>query len=80
VRASQKNAQQWHMRSTKQMNNKLGKRADYIQFDWVEFMSKEYFGVIEAINECNKKILEIGKSKEVFRRVVGNQCELLRAK
>ncbi len=62
------------------MNNKLGKRADYIQFDWVEFMSKEYFGVIEAINECNKKILEIGKSKEVFRRVVGNQCELLRAK
>ncbi len=43
------------MRSTKQMNNMLGKRNDYIKFDWVEFMSKEYFDVIEAINEQNKK-------------------------
>jgi hypothetical protein len=43
-------------------------------------MSKEYFGVIEAINECYQKMLEIGKSKEGFRRVDGNQCELLRAK
>ncbi len=62
------------------MNNKLGKRTDYIKFDWVEFMSKEYFGVIEAMNECYKKMLEIGKCKEVFQRVDGSQCELLRAK
>ena len=62
------------------MNNKLEKSANYIQFDWVEFMSKEYFGVVEAINECYKKMLEIGKCKEVFRRVDGNQCELLTAK
>jgi hypothetical protein len=61
-----KNAQLRHMRSTKQVNNKLGKRTDYIKFDWVKFMSKKYFGVIEAINECYKKILEIGKCKEVF--------------
>ncbi len=75
------NAQLRHMRSTKQVNNKLGKkRTDYIKFDWVEFMSKECFGVIEAINECCKKILKIGKCKEVFQRVNGNQCELLRAK
>jgi len=51
---------------TKETNNKLEKSANYIQFDWVEFMSKEYFGVIEAINECYKKMLEIGKCKEVF--------------
>jgi hypothetical protein len=44
--------QQQHMRRTKRVNNKLGKKADYIMFDWVRFMSKEYFGVIDAINEC----------------------------
>ncbi len=49
-------------------------------FDWVQFMSKEYFGVIDAINECYRKMMEIGKCKEVFQRVDGNQCELLRAK
>ncbi len=32
------------------------------------------------MNATNKKMLEIGKCKEVFRRVDGSQCELLRAK
>jgi hypothetical protein len=68
------------MRSTKHINHKLGKKANYIKFDWVEFMSKEYFAVIKAINECYRKMLEIGKCKEVFQRVNGSQCELLRAK
>jgi hypothetical protein len=68
------------MRSTKQVNNKLGKRADYIEFICVAFMSKEYFGVIDAINECYRKMLEIGKCKEVFQCVDGSQCELLRGK
>jgi hypothetical protein len=48
------NAQKGCMKCTKKLNNKLGKRADYIKFDWVKFMSKEYFGVIDAINECYK--------------------------
>jgi hypothetical protein len=61
-----KNAQRYRMKCTKQLNNKLEKSANFIQFDWVEFMSKEYFGVVEAINECYKKMLEIGKCKEVF--------------
>jgi hypothetical protein len=74
------NAQQWHMRSTKQVNNKLGKRAAYIKFVWVGFMSKEYFGVINAINECYRRMLEIGKCKEVFQYFDRSQCELLRAK
>ncbi len=68
------------MKSTKQVNNKLDKSANYIQFDRVEFITKEYFGVVEAVNECYKKMLKIGKCKEVFRRVDGNQCELLSAK
>ncbi len=45
------------MRLTKHVNEKLGKRADYLMFDWVQFMSKEYFGVIDAINECYRKML-----------------------
>jgi hypothetical protein len=75
-----KNAQLQHMRSTKHVNHKLGKKALNIIFDWVEFMSNEYFSVIDSINECYKKNLEIGKCKEVFRRVNRSQCELLRAK
>ncbi len=42
-------------------------------------MSKENFGVIDAINECYRKMLEIGKCKEVFQRIDGNQCEILTA-
>jgi hypothetical protein len=70
-----KNAQLQHMRSTKHVNHNLGKKALNIKFDWVEFMSKEYFGVIYAINKCYRNMLEIGKCKEVFQRVDGNQCE-----
>jgi hypothetical protein len=65
---------------TKHVNHKLGKKALNIKFDWVEFMSNKYFGVINAINECYRKLLEIGKCKEVFQRVDKSQCELLRAK
>ena len=42
------------------MNEKLGKRADYLMFDWVQFMLKEYFGVIHTnrlgadIVRCNQ--------------------------
>ncbi len=61
-----KNAQTCNMRNAKQVNEKLVKRADYLMFDWVQFMSKEYFGVIDVINECYRKMLEIGKCKEVF--------------
>ncbi len=54
------NAQLRYMRSTKYVNHKLGKKAFNIKFDWVEFMSNKYFGVIDAINECYRKMLEIG--------------------
>ncbi len=57
------------------MNHKLGKKALNIKFDCVEFMPNEYFGVIDAINECYRKMLEIGKCKEVFQCVNRSQCE-----
>ncbi len=53
------------------MNEKLGKRADYLMFDWLQFMSNEYFGVMDAINECYRKMLEIGKCKEDFNMLMG---------
>ncbi len=61
-----KTAQHLPMRSTKQVNNKLEKSANYIQFDWVKFMSKEYFGVVEAVNECYKKCLRLVNARGCF--------------
>ncbi len=75
-----KNAQTCNIRNTKQVNEKLGKRADYLMFNWVQVMSKEYFGVIDAINECYRKMLKIGKCMESFQYVNRNQCELYKAK
>ncbi len=54
------------MRFTKHVNEKLGKRADYLMFNWVQFMSKEYFGVIDAINECYRKMLKIDNARRCF--------------
>jgi hypothetical protein len=39
---------------------------NYIRFDWFEFVSTDYFRVIDAINDCYNKMLEIGKCMEVF--------------
>ncbi len=43
-------------------------------------MSKDYFQVIDAINDCYKKILEIGKCNEVFRPDHGGLPDILPAK
>jgi hypothetical protein len=40
--------------------------ANYIRFNWDEFMSTDYFRVFIAINDCYKKMLEIGQCMEVF--------------
>ena len=67
-------------RTSKRLCCQLNTDANYIRFDWVEFMSAEYFRVIDAINECYKKMLEIGKCAEVFRPVGGRQPDILTAK
>ena len=54
--------------------------ANYIRFDWVEFMSTEYFRVIDTISDCYKKMLEIGKCAEVFQPVGGRWPDILTAK
>jgi len=43
-------------------------------------MSTAYFRVIDAINDCYKKMLEIGKCAEVFRPVGGRRPDTLTAK
>ena len=43
-------------------------------------MSKDYFRVIDSINDCYKKMLKIGKCKEVFRPENGGLPDILTAK
>jgi hypothetical protein len=43
-------------------------------------MSKDYFQVIDSINDCYKKMLEIGKYNEVFRPDHGGLPDILTAK
>ncbi len=43
-------------------------------------MSKDYFQVINSINDCYKKMLEIGKCNEVFRLDHGGLPDVLTAK
>ncbi len=64
-------------RTSKRLRCQLNTDA---RFTWVEFMSKDYFRVIDAINDCYKKMLEIGKCTEVFRPAGGQQPDILMAK
>ena len=54
-------------RTLKRLRCQLNTDVNYIRFNWVEFMSTEYFRVIDAINDhCYKKMLEISKCADVF--------------
>ena len=74
------NIQSFRDRRSKQLQCQLNSESNYIKFDWVEFMSKDYFHVIDAINDCYKKMLEIGKCNEVFRPDHGGLPDILTAK
>ena len=67
-------------RTSKRFRCQLNSNANYIRFDWVEFMNTEYIRVIDAINDCYKKMLEIGKCAEVFQPVGGRRPDILTAK
>ena len=66
-----KNAQTCNIRNTKQVNEKLGKRADYLMFDWVQFMSKEYFGVIDALMNVTGKCWRLVNARRFFNMLMG---------
>ncbi len=65
---------------SKRLRCQLNKDANYIRFTWVKVMSKDYFKVIDAINDCYMKMLDIGKCTEVFQPAGGGQPDILMAK
>jgi hypothetical protein len=65
---------------SKWLQCQLNSELYYFTFDWAEFMSKDYFQVINSINDCYKKMLEIGKCNKVFRPDHGGLPDILTAK
>ncbi len=55
------------------MNSPVG----YLRLLWAKSNNNEYTNAIEVINDCYRKMLMIGKSKEVFQDKVP---DLLKAK
>jgi hypothetical protein len=74
------NIQSVRDRQSKQLRCQLNSELNYFTFDWAEFMSKDYFQVIDSINDCYKKMLEIGKCNNVFRLDRGGLLDILTAK
>ncbi len=57
----------------------LNSTVKYLPFpSWVANV-EEYFSVVDVINNCYKKILEIGKCREVFRPENNQVPELISA-
>ena len=65
------------MRKNKSTTNDLNSPVGYLRLIWAKSNSNEYTKAIEVINDCYRKMLMIGKSKEVFRDKVP---DLLKAK
>jgi hypothetical protein len=65
------------MRRNKSTINDLNSPVGYLRLIWAISNSNEYTKAIEVINDCYRKMLMIGKSKEVFR---GKVPDLLKAK
>jgi hypothetical protein len=54
------------MRRNKSTTNDLNSPVGYLRLLWAKPNSSEYTKTIEVINDCYRKMLMIGKSKEVF--------------
>jgi hypothetical protein len=57
--------------------NDLNSSVEYVRLSWTKFNSREYTKAVEMINNCYRKMLMIGKYREVFRNKVS---DLLTAK
>jgi hypothetical protein len=57
--------------------NDLNKSVEYVRLSWAKFNTSEYTKAVEAINNCYRKMLIIGKCSEVFRNKIS---DLLTAK
>ncbi len=75
-----KNIQRVRDRRSKRLRCQLNSESIYFTLDWAEFMSKDYFQVMDSINDCYKNMLEIGKCNKVFRPNHGGLPDILTAK
>jgi hypothetical protein len=55
------------MRKNKTMTAGLDSPVGYLRLLWATPNSNEYAKAIEVINDCYRKMVMIGKSKEVFQ-------------
>ncbi len=53
-------------RRNKMVTAVLNSQVCYLKFTWAKFNSDKYTKATDVINDCYKKMLMIGKSKEVF--------------
>ena len=67
-------------RRNKMVTDVLNSQVCYLKCTWAKFNSDEYTKAIDVINDCYKKMLMIGKSKEVFRLSNDKVPKLLSAK
>ena len=62
------------------MTADLNSQVGYLKIPWGKPNNDEYTKAIEVINDCYRKMLMIGKSKEVFRLPDNKVPDLLSAK
>ncbi len=62
------------------MNTDLNSQVLYLKIPWANPNSNEYTKAIEVINDCYRKMMMIGKSKDVFQLPNDKVPDLLSAK
>ena len=68
------------MRRNKTITAGLNSPVDYLNIPWEKHDTDEYTEAIEVINDCYRKMLMIGKCREVFRLANNKVPELLSSK
>jgi hypothetical protein len=67
-------------RRNKTITAGLNSPVDYLNIPWAKHDTDEYTEAIEVINDCYRKMLMIGKCREVFRLANNKVPELLSSK
>jgi hypothetical protein len=67
-------------RRNKSITAGLNSLVDYFNIPWAKHDTDEHTKVIEVINDCYRKMLMIGKCREVFRLANNKVPKLLSSK
>ena len=68
------------MRTVRREENHIDSAPDYPKFPWLEMFTDEYCNTIDAINGGYRKMLEIGKAQDAFRKAKHNVKSMINAK